>query len=314
MPKFLRSPVVAAVLFLIGAGIAQSTVYKWSQTAGSNGNSDSTINWAEGMAPSAVNDSARAMMAAIAKWRDDMSGSLTTGGTSTAYTITSNQGFSSLSAMSGQTIRVKMHTANGASPTLNVDGLGAKSIVSITGTFVGSGVLRTNGIYDLVYNNSGGDWTVVGLTSEFASGTKIAVWQSTCPAGWTQQTNATLDNAAIASTSGASGGTTGGTTGFTSVFAARTITQANLPSYTLPNTLGASITDPGHTHSYTAPTQSPQVGTGGANFDNGTSSSTTGSSTTGITASITGSVTSGGSGTAMDFATKYIVMAICSKD
>ena len=35
-------------------------------------------------------------MAAVAKFRDDNSGSITTGGTSTAYTASSNQGFDTL--------------------------------------------------------------------------------------------------------------------------------------------------------------------------------------------------------------------------
>lgn len=50
------------------------TLYKWSQTASADATIDSTINWAEGQSPSSVNDSARAMMAAIAKYRDDIAG------------------------------------------------------------------------------------------------------------------------------------------------------------------------------------------------------------------------------------------------
>ena len=76
--------------------------WKWSRTASSNATADSTINWAEGMAPSAVNDSARAMMARLAEWRDDVSGTITTGGTSTAYTVTSNQGFDTLAHLNGR--------------------------------------------------------------------------------------------------------------------------------------------------------------------------------------------------------------------
>jgi hypothetical protein len=59
------------------------TLYKWSQTA----SADATINWAEGQAPSSVNDSARAMMAATAKYRDDIAGAIVTTGTSTAYAV-----------------------------------------------------------------------------------------------------------------------------------------------------------------------------------------------------------------------------------
>ena len=57
-------------------GNTSMTLYKWSQTASADATADSTINWAEGQAPSSVNDSARAMMAATAKFRDDIAGSV----------------------------------------------------------------------------------------------------------------------------------------------------------------------------------------------------------------------------------------------
>src|SRR5712672_4703971 len=97
--------------------------WKWSRTASSNATADSTINWAEGMAPSAVNDSARAVMAAVAKWRDDISGTLTTTGSWTVYSLTTNSTFDSLANMSGAMITFIPHTTSGAAPTLNVDGL-----------------------------------------------------------------------------------------------------------------------------------------------------------------------------------------------
>src|SRR3990167_9448888 len=62
----------------------------WSMTAASNSTADDSINWAESQAPSSVNDSARAMMARIAEWYADTSGNLVLGGTSTAYTLTTN--------------------------------------------------------------------------------------------------------------------------------------------------------------------------------------------------------------------------------
>jgi microcystin-dependent protein len=59
--------------------------WKWSRTASSNATADGSINWAEGQAPSTVNDSARAMMAAAAKYRDDVSGAIVTTGGFTAF-------------------------------------------------------------------------------------------------------------------------------------------------------------------------------------------------------------------------------------
>src|ERR1043165_8372075 len=95
--------------------------YNWSRTAASNATADSTVNWAEGQLPSTVNDSARAMMASTAAFRDDIAGAIATGGTSTAYTVTSYQVFSSLSAMNGMVIAFTPHTTNGNTVTLNVD-------------------------------------------------------------------------------------------------------------------------------------------------------------------------------------------------
>jgi microcystin-dependent protein len=139
------------------------TVYKWSQTAASNSNADATINWAEGQAPSSVNDSARALMAAVAKYRDDMAGALTTGGTSTAYTVTSNQSFNSLANMSGKAVAFVPHTTNGATVTLNVDGLGAKALRSAPSTELGAGVLVQGTPYVAVYDNAAVEWVLHGF-------------------------------------------------------------------------------------------------------------------------------------------------------
>lgn len=44
---------------------------KWSTTAGNNVNANTGINWDEGMAPSAVNDSARSQMADVRDWYEN---------------------------------------------------------------------------------------------------------------------------------------------------------------------------------------------------------------------------------------------------
>lgn len=132
--------------------------YLWSRTAASNATADAQVNWAEGMAPSAVNDSARAMMASAAGYRDDIAGAIATGGTSTAYTVTSYQVFDTLAHMSGQVIAFTPHTTNGATVTLNVDGLGAKPLRSAPSVELTAGVLIQGTPYTALYNNSDAAW------------------------------------------------------------------------------------------------------------------------------------------------------------
>jgi microcystin-dependent protein len=128
--------------------------YLWSRTAASNSTADAQVNWAEGQAPSSVNDSARAMMASLAGYRDDIAGAIVTGGTSTAFTVTSYQVFNSLANMSGQVIAFTPHATNGATVTLNVDGLGAKPLRQSPGVELPAGVLILGSPYVALYNNS----------------------------------------------------------------------------------------------------------------------------------------------------------------
>jgi microcystin-dependent protein len=136
--------------------------WKWSRTASSNAVADNTINWAEGMAPSAVNDSARAMMARLAEWRDDVSGTIATAGTSSAYTVASNQGFDNFADMNGAMIAFVPHTTNAATVTLNVDTLGAKPLRFGPNLELQSGVLIQGTPYVASYNNSDGAWYLQG--------------------------------------------------------------------------------------------------------------------------------------------------------
>ena len=136
--------------------------WSWSKTPASNATADSTINWAEGMAPSAVNDSARAQMARTAEWRDDVSGTITTSGTSTAYTVASNQVFDTLAHMAGAMIAFVPHVTNGATVTLNVDSLGAKPLRFGPSLELQTGVLIQGTPYVVSYNNSDGAFYLQG--------------------------------------------------------------------------------------------------------------------------------------------------------
>lgn len=167
--KLLRSTLALALLAaLVFGGGASATLFKWSETAAPNANIDSTINWAEGQSPSSVNDSARAMMAAIAKFRDDTSGRAITGGSAPSYTVTSSQGYTSLTAMNGAHMAVRFHAVNVGHDTLNVDGLGAKALQLASGTAISTGSILANSVWSLTYVNSIPAWLVHGVSGAVA--------------------------------------------------------------------------------------------------------------------------------------------------
>jgi len=139
------------------------TLYKWSQIASADATADSTINWAEGQAPSSINDSARAMMAATAKYRDDIAGAIVTGGTATAYIVSSYEVYDSLAHLGGQMIAFTPHTTNGATVTLNVDGLGAKPLRTGPNAELLAGTIIQGTPYIAVYNNADGAFYLQGF-------------------------------------------------------------------------------------------------------------------------------------------------------
>jgi hypothetical protein len=147
-----------------------ASIYDWSKTAASNSNADAAINWAEGMDPAAVNDSARQEMARIAEFRDDITGTITAGGTANALTVTANSGFTTLA--NGRMVAFIAASDNTAASTLAVNGLTAKSIrkmdqtgdVALTG-----GEIQAGGVYLVVYNaamnGAAGAWLLINPTN-----------------------------------------------------------------------------------------------------------------------------------------------------
>lgn len=137
------------------------SLYKWSQNADDNDDIDSTINLREGQAPSTLNNSGRGIMAAVAKYRDDVSGTLTTGGSNTAYTVTTNQGFAAL--QDGLVVCFTPHTTSGAAPTFAPDGLTAKPLRGVTGQGLPAGVLSQGTPYIARYDSSDEEWLLHGF-------------------------------------------------------------------------------------------------------------------------------------------------------
>ena len=124
----------------------------WSVTAASN-NSAAPNGWPEGMAYSSVNNSAREVMAVIARWHKDTNGTLTTAGSSTVYTLTSNRSISAYA--DGLEFAFKIHTNSGSNATLNVDSVGAIDLYEQNGSQVDSSDLVSGRFYRAIYDSTG---------------------------------------------------------------------------------------------------------------------------------------------------------------
>lgn len=148
------------IVIAIGAGPASSAIWQWSTTAATNAGADPSINWAEGMSPSSVNDSARAMMAAIAAWRNDISAVNTTGGTSEAYTLTTSEGVTTTPS-NGQMIAFVAHTTNLDGATLRVDG-GNTYPLYLNNDVVPAASMLTNTPYRASFNTGLSAWLLEG--------------------------------------------------------------------------------------------------------------------------------------------------------
>lgn len=151
-----------------------------------------------------------------------------------------------------------------------------------------------------------------GNVDAFPTGTVMLFVQTAAPTGWTKSTD--HNNKALRVVSGTA--SSGGSTAFTSVFAARTITQGNLPVATLTTT----ITDT-HTHGLPASQAGTSFSGSGAFFTNSNGTNLFGSNATqtstrasGGGGDITASTDLGGSGTAMDFAVQYVDVILAAKD
>ena len=131
--------------------------HTWSTTAGSN-TSINGINLAEGWAAADINNALRDMMAQHALVRKLVSGSITTGGTANAQTLAS--GFSMLSYQQDMPLSFEAGATNTGATTLNVDSIGAKSVVRGDGAALIPGDIVAGGTYWATYE-SGADVIVL---------------------------------------------------------------------------------------------------------------------------------------------------------
>ncbi|TIP22449.1 MAG: hypothetical protein E5X67_36875, partial [Mesorhizobium sp.] len=197
-----------------------ASIYDWSMVAANNGAADAQINYSEGMPPSAVNNSARQAMARNAELLGDIGGALTAGGSADALTITANSAFSSYA--NGQVLALRMATDNTGAATLNVNGIGAKSIrkmLSSGESALTGAELQAAGIYLLMYqsalNAAAGAWLLLNPTMDLSAYVTLTGTQTL--------TNKTLTSPAI-NTPTITGGSGSGMTLTTATLTTPTLT------------------------------------------------------------------------------------------
>lgn len=132
-----------------------NSIKDWSTTPASNDIADAGINWQEGMAPSAVNNSARGMMAAIKSWWDESLGGISAyaadTGMADAYAIAPAPAITAYAI--GQAFHFFAANENTGVSTVNVNALGSKAIQK-NGAALVSGDIAAGGLIQLIYDGT----------------------------------------------------------------------------------------------------------------------------------------------------------------
>lgn len=169
----------------------------------------------EGMAPSGVNNVLRAHQGAIKRWYD-WSVPKTTGGSSTAYTL--SYSVAPGAYVDGMTFIAELHTAPGVAPTLNVNVLGAvplRHFYNGTWYLLPPSWCAAGSVLRLIYHASSGVLRVAESVQAIPTGTSQANRGPTTPAGWLPEDGSAISRtqypalfAAIGTTYGVGDGST----------------------------------------------------------------------------------------------------------
>lgn len=124
------------------------------------------------------------------------------GGTGNAITVTNATAVSSYSL--GQRISFKATATNTGAATINVDGVGAVAIKSITGDDVGAGDIETGRVYDLVYDGAYFQLSSISTTDLTTQVTAAAASASAAAASASAASSSASAAAASASAASAS--------------------------------------------------------------------------------------------------------------
>lgn len=180
----------------------------WSEIDDSN-NAVPPNGWPEGMAPSDVNNSARAQMGGEKRWWDRSNSTQTTTGTSTAYVLTYASTESAL--YDGEETSFVLHATCGATPTLNRDGLGAKFLrkydrATTAYVSVGAGDFTVNQVLRVRYNLSADRYDIIdGIQRDTFAGGTLTTTTNMSGAAFNEAQGADIASAATTNIGAATG-------------------------------------------------------------------------------------------------------------
>lgn len=126
-------------------------VNDWNVTDANN-NAAPPDGWPENtMQYSEVNNTGRQVQGAVKRMYADLNGSLAAGGSANAYTLTLNAPYTAY--FDGMMFSCSMPATNTGATTLNVNGIGAATVVDNGGALSG-GELVSGGVYTFMYNGT----------------------------------------------------------------------------------------------------------------------------------------------------------------
>lgn len=181
----------------------------WNETDANN-NSAAPDGAPEGMPPSGVDDTMRAMMGAMKRFVDQQTPKATdAGGTSTAYTLTYSVAPTALA--DGMLLTLTFDKACGEAPTLNVNALGAKPLkrwafgmwISLApGDVIAGQLVRVH------YDQGSGTFRILHGTDTTPTGSTLGSrgTSSQLPPGWVIENGASIGDASSGATGLASAG------------------------------------------------------------------------------------------------------------
>lgn len=125
----------------------------WSETD-SNNNAAAPDGFPEGMAPSGVNDAARAMMGALKRRGDLLNPMYTTTGAANAQTVAVGAAEAQYYAGARYCVKVGVGLTNTGAATINIGSLGAKAIKDVYGNALVGGELQAGGYAEFIYDGT----------------------------------------------------------------------------------------------------------------------------------------------------------------